>query len=140
MNVVPFRAEHAYALELQLGQRGIKPFLTKAYVESLVGDYAFSGLIGDRVVAVGGVFKMWEGRGVVWSLIDQSAGEHFVAIHKAAKGILDAAPFRRLEADTPCTFAQGHRWLRLLGFHLEAPCMEAYQPDGTDSALYARIR
>ena len=77
---------------------------------------------------------------MVCSLMDQEAGAHFVALTKAAKRILGSMPYRRLEADVACDFAQGHRWLRMLGFTMEAPRMVAYLPDGTDSALYARVR
>jgi hypothetical protein len=140
MNVVPFKAEHLMDLQLQLAQQGIAPFISADYAKAIEGPYAFTGMVDGRVIAVGWVAEIWSGRAMACSLIDQRAGVHFVAIHKAARRVLDSVPWRRVEADTPCGFEQGHRWLRMLGFECEAERMRTYLPDGTDSALYARVR
>ncbi len=140
MTVVPYKAEHLLALQVQPGQLGTAGFITPEYARALEDENAFTLLVDGQALAVGGVKEIWPGRAFVWSWIDRRAGAHFAAVHHAAKQILAAAPYRRIEADVPCGFTAGHRWLRLLGFHLEAACMMAYQPDGADCSLYARVK
>lgn len=140
MIVVPYKAEHLLALKMQPAQGHCAQYITPEYARMLEREYAFTALEGDEVLAVGGVTKLWENRAIVWSFIDWRAAKHMVPIHRAVKKILDLAPYKRLEADTPCEFKQGHRWLRMLGFRMEAERMEAYRVDGGDSALYARVK
>ncbi len=141
MNVVPFKAEHLLSMQLQRSQNGLKPFITEEYAHMLEGQFAFTAVSDDdEVVAVGGVTELWENRALAWTFIDSRAGKHFVALHKIVKDLLDIVPYRRIEAETSCGFTPGHRWLRMLGFQLEAECMKAFQPDGGDSALYAKVK
>ena len=139
MIIVPYQAEHLLSMQIQMAQRGVAPFITAEYAKSLEG-HAISALVDGECLAVGGIAKIWEHRGVAWSIIDVRAGAHFLTIHKACVKLLDEAPFRRIEADVACTFEAGHRWLRMLGFKLEAPRMAAFGVDGSDSALYARVK
>ncbi len=140
MIVVPYKAEHLLALKMQPGQSYCMPFVTDEYAKALESAWAFTALENDEVVAVGGIAELWANRGLAWTFIDRRAGRHFVALHKVVKNLLDTVPFRRVEAETACNFEQGHRWLRMLGFKLEAECMEAFRVDGGDSALYARVK
>lgn len=140
MTIVPFKAAHLLALQLQPGQDYCVPFITEEYAQLLEGEFAFTAMEGDTPLAVGGVKELWPGRGLCWTFIDHRAGAHFVAIHKAVKALLDIVPYRRVEAETSCEFLPGHRWLRMLGFQMEAERMRAYRVDGGDSALYARVK
>jgi len=140
MNIVPFQAEHILRLQLQEEQRGLAPFITHAYARMLEGEFAFTGLVDGEPIAVAGITPLWENRGLCWCFMGAKAGPHFVQITKVALDLLDLAPYRRIEADTPCEFKQGHRWLRMLGFQMEAERMRAHRVDGGDSALYARVR
>lgn len=140
MNIVPYKAEHLMELQLQEGQEYSSVYVTPEYAKALEDQFAFTAMAGDKPVAVGGVCKLWDNRGLAWTFIDQRAGEYFVEIHKAVKRMLDIVPYRRIEAETPCEFKQGHRWLRMLGFKLEAERMVAFRIDGGDSALYARVK
>jgi hypothetical protein len=141
MIVVPFKAEHLLGMQLQRSQSGSKPFITEEYARMLEGQFAFTALDDDgEVVAVGGLAELWEQRALAWSFIDSRAGKHFVALHKLVRDFLDMAPYRRIEAETSCGFGPGHRWLKMLGFQMEAERMRAFQVDGGDSALYARVK
>ena len=140
IQVVPYEAKHALALDLQMNQQSTARFITLEYAKSLESPYSYTVLLDGAPIAVGGVVKLWENRGFVWSMMDQCAGPHFVTITKVAKKALALAPYRRIEADTPCNFAQGHRWLLMLGFQQEAERMRAYMPDGTDHTLYAKVK
>lgn len=140
IQVVPYKAEHLLTLNLQRGQEYCVPSITPVYAKQLEATDAYTVLAGDRPVAVGGVFPIWDNRALVWSFMDSQAGPYFCQIHKAVLRFLDSLPYRRLEADTPCEFEAGHRWLRLLGFKMEAERMRAYMVDGGDAALYAKVK
>jgi hypothetical protein len=92
-----------------------------------------------EVLAIAGLAVQWENRAIAWSLVSANAGKRFVKIHAAAKRFLDAAPFRRIEANVDVGFTEGMRWMDLLGFKYEG-LMAAYRPDGADMLLYARIK
>jgi RimJ/RimL family protein N-acetyltransferase len=127
-------------MQLQQGQAHYAPWCTDEYARSLENQFAFTALVGGRPVFVGGVVELWKNRGLVWSFIDRQAGQHFVAIHRAVLRFLDMLPYRRLEAECDVDFAQGHRWLKSLGFQMEAPRMRAFRVDGGDSSLYAKVK
>jgi hypothetical protein len=140
MNVIPYKAEHLLALQLQAGQRGVAPFITPDYAKMLEGTWSFTAMVDGDPIAVCGITELWTNRAMVWSFLGQQAGPHFFALTKACKRVMDLSPYRRLEAEADCEFAPAHRWLRILGFEMEAPRMRAYRVDGGDSALYARMR
>ncbi len=140
MIVVPYKAEHLLALKMQPGQSYLAPYVTDEYAKLLESQWAFTALDDEDVVAVGGVAELWSNRGLAWAFVDTRAGAHFLALHKAVQRVLDLVPYRRVEAETPCEFRQGHRWLRMLGFQLEAPRMKSFRIDGGDAALYARVK
>lgn len=140
MRIVPYEARHLLQLQLQAAQRGVAPFVTEAYAKMLESQFAITALVDDQPVAVGGITQLWEHRGLVWAFVGQGAGKHWLGIHRAALQVLEMAPYRRIEADTPVDFKAGHRWLRMLGFTCEAPRMKAFSIDGGDSSLYARVK
>ena len=140
MIIVPYEAKHALRIQVQMAQRDVEPFLTVERAQAMEGGFSFAAIEGEQVLAVGGVTELWEGRALVWSLLDQDACKHMVALYKAIKAIIALLPYRRLEADTPCEFSAGHKMLRMLGFKLETERMRAYRPDGGDSAMYVRLK
>jgi len=140
MIVVPYQAKHLEALELQDGQAYCAPHLTPEYAKALEGQFAFTALVDGRVIGVGGVAELWTHRALLWSFVDRRAGPHFVSVHRATQRFLDMLPYRRIEAEVDVGFEPGHRWIKALGFTLEAPCMRAFRVDGGDSSLYARVK
>lgn len=140
MIIVPYEAEHLMKLKLQPEQRFCLGHITAAHAKALEGKYSFTALVDGEPIAVGGITELWENRALCWTFIDGRAGEYFVQLHKIVRDLLDMVPYRRLEAETSCDFKQGHRWLRMLGFQLEAERMRAFRVDGGDSSLYARVK
>lgn len=140
MIIVPYKAEHLDKLDLQEGQQYLAVYLKPDLRKLLEGEYSFTGFDGDKVVGCAGLLPQWENRGIVWAYLASDSGRHFPAIHKAVKRFLDAAPFNRIEATVDAEFEPGHRWVKMLGFKLEAPLMRKYRPNDGDSALYARVR
>ncbi len=79
-------------------------------------------------------------RAIAWTLIGKDAGPHMRAITRKVKQMLDDAAPERTEMYVDCQFQNGHRWAKMLGFTLEAPCMRKHGYLGNDEALYARIK
>lgn len=102
--------------------------------------YAFTLFNGDQVLATGGVMEYWPNRAEAWVFIDPHSRPHFLGLHNAVKRCLDVVPYRRIEATVDVGFPAGHRWIKLLGFQLEAERMRSFTIDGRDMALYSRIR
>ena len=141
MEVVPYKAEHLERIALQEDQSFLAGFINNDLAKSLELDgWSFSGVDGNKVLICSGVSPMWEGRGLAWSYIDQSAGGSFLTIHRAVKDFLDRCPLRRIEMHVDCKFSQAHRWAGMLGFNMEAGVMSSFLPDGRDCSLYARVR
>lgn len=140
MHVVPYKAEHMRALQVQQGQAYCSPYMTDDYAREFEKHNSFTGLVDGKPIIVGGLVELWQNRALLWSFVDQSAGKHFVAVHRATMRFLEAQTYRRIEAECDFDFAPGHRWLKKLGFVLEAPRMRAFRIDGGDSALYARVK
>ena len=100
---------------------------------------AWTAEVDGQVILVAGLLPQWENRALAWALVADSAGPHFAAIHKAVKRFLVKAPYRRIEAHVDVGFEPGVRWMRLLGFELEA-YKKAFRPDGADMLEFVRIR
>lgn len=99
----------------------------------------WTGEVGEQVIACGGLLPHWEGRATAWMLIGEAAGPHFVEVHRAVQGFLDRSMYRRIEAHVDVGFEPGIRWIKMLGFELEA-YKRAYRPDGADMLEFVRIR
>jgi len=141
MKIVPFHPQHLEALILQPSQSLLAGYFKEGYGEALVkSGPSFTGVDDDgNVVGCSGVVEQWENRAIAWALLSDWSGKHFVKIHKAVKRFLDSTDYRRIEAFVDAEFEQGHRWVNMLGFEREG-YMRAFNPDGRDAVLYARIR
>lgn len=103
--------------------------------------YAYAAFDDDgRILACGGVVEWWANRGDAWMMFNNDCRVDFLKIHNAVKRFLDVCPLRRIEATVDYNFVAGHRWIKLLGFTLEAPRLRAYTMDGRDVALYSLVR
>lgn len=92
-----------------------------------------------EIIACGGLMPQWEHRAIAWMIIGENAGPHFVALHRHVYRGLVKAPYRRIEAHVDVGFAAGVKWMKMLGFELEA-YKRAYRPDGADMLQFVRIR
>lgn len=141
MIVRPWHLGDSEAINLQTAQRyagelgDVSMDLTPL---SEVG-LAWTAESGDTVVACGGLLPQWENRALAWMLIGENAGPHFAAIHRHVRQFLIRSPYRRIEAHVDVGFAAGIRWMKMLGFELEA-YKKAFRPDGADMLEFVRIR
>lgn len=140
MMIVPFVPTHLESLVLQPSQVGFTKYFDAAYGPALQsGGPCFTGVEGDEVIGCAGVIRQWDNRAIAWALLSGVSGRSFPRIHKAVSRFLDSTEFRRIEAFVDAEFEQGHRWVQMLGFEREG-YMRAFNPDGRDAVLYARVR
>jgi hypothetical protein len=143
MNIVYFRPEHLKRLSLQNAQQYFGQQLTDPDYGRVLLDAGpcFTGMRGDEVIICAGVFEVWENRAMAWALLSKNAAANMLAIHKAVRGYLLQAPYRRIEATVDAGFEDGRRWAEMLGFVQETPePMRAFLPNGGDCYLYARVK
>lgn len=143
MIVTAFRAEHLQRLTLQPAQVHLSAELLKpGYAAMLTaGGPCFTAEHDGRVIACAGVVEVWPGRGMAWALVGEGAGRAMLAIHRAVSGFLIQAPYRRIEATVDAGFDAAQRWIEMLGFTCETPNgMRGFNPDGSDSFLYSRVK
>lgn len=138
---VPFKAEDYFTMDLQNAQAWTAGFASLGDLRTLENEWATT-LMDDGVPLVcAGAAEYWEGRAHVWAVVsDRVNVGNFRGVHAQAKAFLDGLPFRRLEAAVECDFDAGHRWVKALGFTLEALRLRKYQVNGDDCALYARVK
>lgn len=138
---VPFRAEHALRLPLQESQLWMAEYLSDEVLKGMEGPHSYTLLDDNEPLVCVGVYRIWDNRAFLWSLISGDIGPHrFVVAARYARRLLAALPFRRVETAVDVDFAAGHRFARMSGFVCEAERMQAFQVDGRDCALYARIK
>lgn len=142
MEIKPFRAYHLRQLLAEPAHEYMRPMLSDpshgATLEQ--ADASFTAIENGRVVGCGGIMPVWAGRAIAWSVLSANSGPCMVPIHIVTRRLLRMRSERRIEATCDADFKAGHRWLRLLGFELEAARMEGFAPDGRPHSLYARIQ
>lgn len=139
--VTPFEADHFWRVKLQAAQAHFRDLVTPEGVKSLEGTHACTLMDDGKPLVCAGAFEHWPGRALVWSFLsDDVTPKNFRSVHAEGRRWLAALPFRRLEADVDVGFANGHRWMRALGFTVEAPLRRQYQPDGGDAVGYVRLK
>lgn len=138
MNVITFEPEHIAHIDPQASQAAWVSRATAQYLLNLKAmGPAFTGVIDGKPIGSAGIIRTGFGSGLLWAYLADSG--HFLRVHRSALRMLDMfSDFRRIEATTECTFANGCRWLEMLGFEFEG-VMRKYGPDGADHARYARL-
>lgn len=141
MEVVSLMPRHLDELKGKGALGYLTPYMDDAARARITGfKHAFAVEIQGETVAAGGLLEYWEHRAEAWAFFDPNCKEHFLKIHNAAKRFLKIVPMRRIEAVVDFDFAAGHRWVKLLGFELEAPRLRSYNINGRDASLYAKIK
>jgi hypothetical protein len=140
MKVVKYNKNHLQELRHEKSVAHVVSYFGEALAETIENaKYSFTGIHDNKVLFCAGVTEYWPGRGEAWAFLDSNSRQHFMAIHNATKRFLEVCPIRRVEAAVDIDFKEGHRWVKLLGFKLEAERLKAYRLDGGDSSLYARV-
>ena len=141
IEVVAIKIEHMTELLKREAVAYVRPLFTPEVLKNIERNPHTAAILMDgKVVFAGGVSQYWPQRGEAWAFFDDSCRKNFIPIVRAARKWLDACPVSRIEAAVDIDATQAHRWVKLLGFELEAPRLRKYRPDGKDCALYARVK
>jgi hypothetical protein len=144
VHIISFRAPHLSQIDVQERQRRtVAHVITRAKWLSVLehGGPAISVVVDRRIIASGGLVLQSSSSGFVWAAFARDAGRYFLKLHYAARHLLERLPptITRIEAVTEIDFAQGRRWLALLGFEQEKRLSED-GANGEDHFLFARTR
>lgn len=116
-------------------------YVNEGHLKALADSkYAYSIFVDDRLIACAGVVEYWHNRGEAWAIVGREASPHMRRLSGIVTRFLDTLPIKRVEACVDVGFVAGHRWIRLLGFKMEAPLLKSFRPSGKDASLYARIK
>lgn len=142
MRVEKFKKEHYAALKDNLHALSFAPNLSDSQIGNLQeNSLAYTVLDDDRIYLVGGVSLYWEGRGEAWCLLSKDSGNKMLSVTRIVQNYLNQAFMpRRVECSVEYGFELGHKWMRLLGFSLEAIRLRSFLPNGKDCSLYARVK
>lgn len=143
IEVADFRKEFMQALMNEPHNVYLKPLIGEPQLKALEHaklSYAILDADTKQVLFCGGVSEYWKGRGECWAVFHAAVKKDFVLIHRAVKRYFDMVQVKRIEAAVKTDFIEGHRWIKSLGFSLEAACLKSYLPDGSDVALYSRVK
>lgn len=139
--VVPFEASHFDRMQVQEEQAWMADMVTAQDLKGLEGPYSSTLMVDGRPMCCAGAIEYWKDRALVWSFLSAEVDRRlFPRLHTEARRFLDGLPFKRLEASVVVGFENGHRWVKALGFEVEAPLQRHFQADGQDCVGYSRIK
>lgn len=140
IEVVGFKKDHFHALVDSPITAHLKNLVTEGQLSFLENcPYSKTILIDNKPVLTGGLIIHNKNRGEAWAFIDQNSRKYFISIHNIVRKFLGGTRLRRIEAVVHHNYLPGHRWVKSLGFTLEAERMREYMFDGGDASLYAKI-
>jgi hypothetical protein len=131
-----FKPEDIEAIEKQDCQADV----TQEQAFVLSGYESWTIRLDGAIVACGGVVPFWANRFLMWSQLSKSITPRgMVLLTRAVCRYLKILT-GRVEALIVDGHANGHRWVKLLGFTLETPkAMKGVLPNGEDAYMYARV-
>lgn len=142
MRVEKLKAEDLRWLKSQPRQKHLAEFLDENQIRvTAASDFSYTVFSDDdRVMMCGGLVPYWAGRAGAWATFNKDCRKEFIGIHRVVERFIKVAPFKRIEAPVDVNFEPGHRWVKALGFTLEAPLMKSFLPNGVDCSLYSRVK
>jgi hypothetical protein len=148
--VVPFLPSHLMEIDIQPAQQNLSPYRADLGRYYHAAGPARSLVASDgRVLLCCGLLEV-EGpsalvqpwKGIVWTVIATLNPGEFITAHRTVVGLLAefGANLKRIEATVSVDHAEGHRWMRALGFRCEASVMRCSGLFGqSDESLYAKV-
>jgi hypothetical protein len=100
-------------------------------------------LIDGELHACMGVDPYWPGRADAWIVLNPKTKHSCVfTVRKEIIKLLDACPIRRIECSVARdeNFEVSDKWATSLKFKMDHPRLKHFLQDGTDAALYSRIK
>lgn len=140
-----FLPEHVKEIDPHPAYQGAKESMahsSEAFFKSS-GCYSSSIMIDGKVEGCLGLVMEWDKTAYAWSYLSKKACLHPYSLSKLVSKLLNMYEIGlcldRISATTRCDSLVSRRWLQSLGFVQEG-IMRKYGPDGSDYALYARVR
>ena len=109
-----------------------------ARLEQMEDCYTYVDAYG-QVLACCGLLHIWKDRAEAWTIFKPHLENKLLPIARDAKKFLHNHPCKRIESYIAEDFKKGHKWMAMLGFTLEAPCLAQYR-EGQNHALYSLIK
>jgi len=145
MKIIPFEPEHALLLPVRDIEQNIKDhedFITWVKENDTPGT-SYSCFDGDKLIGCGGIRILWKGVGEGWVLFSPDVVNYKKSIYKVVsrylKKIIEAQDLHRVQAHVRCDWPIAFNFVKNLGFEIEGK-KRKFNPDGTDSFLYALVR
>ena len=138
MKVDPLKLSDFEEIEPQPAQIYWRAHRTPEEERFLANEIAFTARDNGRIVACAGVVSLGQEAGICWALIARDAGRHFLRFRGMFERMIETSGKRRLFANTECDFADGCRWLEILGFARIEQREPFCGPDGREHHLYER--
>jgi hypothetical protein len=143
--IVDFLPSHLLEIDLQPAQKYLEPSLFELGQNYHAMGPARTIVDGENILCCCGLLaypspvgvKPW--KAVVWTMLSNIEQKQFLKIHRGVQRLLNefGREFKRVEATVDIDFEQGHRWMKALGFVVEANRMK-YSGLAGDQTLYAK--
>jgi hypothetical protein len=141
MEIVAFQMKHLRGIEIREWDRKLVSMIDP--IPMIQAGPAFSLIIKEKVVIIGGVAILWPGVGEAWVISSPLVTTYPLALTRSVKrylGLIEKAKhLHRVQAVVLVDHPTGHRWIRGLGFKCEG-MMIAYGPNKEDFMRYAKVR
>lgn len=133
-----FKPEHLWQIELQDAQRSWYDYASVEYAQSLADGLAYTGRMRGCILVCGGVIDTGPEVGHLWCFLSRQARHHFLRLHRTTLRFMQLTGKRRLIATAEAHFADGCRWLEMLGFE-RGELLPNAGPDGCDHIKYEKV-
>ena len=140
IDVIPFKAEHFWAIDVQPAQAYVRDIAPPDQVDALETYDSYTIISGDKLLCCFGFVEVHPTRAIMWGYLSAKCGPYMTPLTRIARRLIAALPHKRVEIEVDCEFEQGHRWARIMGFELEVERLRCWRQDGGDSSLYAVVR
>lgn len=141
LKIIDFKSEHLQELLKEEAVAYLRPYFSEDVTKAMEDAFYINSIeMNGKIVFSGGVSIYWHGRGEAWAFFDSTCRKNFVPVFRTVRKWLDACPVARIEAAVDVDSEVAHRWVKLLGFKMEAPLLKSFRPDGGDCSLYARVK
>ena len=145
MRIVPFQAEHGFALvagQLNNDKNRPSPNFGNFIPELVQQDMAFTGIENGHLIVVSGVYVLWSGVGEGWFLASKKIEDHKVAairaVKKGLKKIITDNGLHRVQAAVRSDWKDANRLARYLGMQHEGT-MRQYGIEKEDFERWAWV-
>lgn len=141
MKIERFQGCHLAGLFLGPSQWNAMPSMGDPEYQRAIENGTIAGrtlMVDDIPCACFGIISWGAGRFMIWGLLDVDAP--MLPLTRAVLDFLCEQNLPRVEAEVAADFAEGHRWIRMLGFTDDTPAGMRNYRDGETYHLYSRIR